>query len=106
VPLREFHSLTEKPGHLAIRGGPYNISVEHCPSVLLQKQTRFDLDWSTEICFEPTRAGEEAGTVVWLNSVAFAAIGVRGDGEGGLRIAFRRPDESNVIQVSDPMSST
>lgn len=104
MPLRDFYSLTEKPGHLAIRGGPHDISVEHCPSVLLQKQTRFDLKWSTEISFEPTRAGEEAGTVVWLNSVTFAAIGVRGDGDGGLRIAFRRPDDSNIIQASAAMS--
>jgi hypothetical protein len=67
--------------------------------VLLQKQTRFDLEWSTEVSFDPARADEEAGTVVWLTTTAFAAIGVRGDGKGGLRIAFRRPDEQYAMQV-------
>ena len=68
--------------------------------MLLQKQTRFDMEWSTEVSFEPSRADEEAGTVVWLTTMTYAAVGVRGDGEGGLRIVFRRPDESYIIQVS------
>jgi hypothetical protein len=67
---------------------------------LLQKQTRFDLEWSTEVSFDPSRAGEEAGTVVWLTTTTYAAIGVRGDGDGRLHIVFRRPDESYVMQVS------
>ena len=100
MPLRDFHSLTERPGYLALRGGPYSINVEHSPSVLLQKQTRFDMEWSTEISFDPLRAGEEAGTVVWLTAATYAAIGVRGDGKGGLQIVFRRPDESYTIRVS------
>ena len=58
------------------------------------------MEWSTEVSFDPSRAGEEAGTVVWLTTMTYAAIGVRGDGKGGLRIVFRRPDESYTIQVS------
>jgi hypothetical protein len=57
------------------------------------------MEWSAEVSFDPSRAGEEAGTVVWLTTTTYAAIGVRGDGEGGLRIVFRRPDESYTIQV-------
>jgi len=56
--------------------------------------------WSTEVSFDPLRSGEEAGTVVWLSTSIYAAIGVRGDGKGGLCIVFRRPDESLTIQVS------
>jgi hypothetical protein len=58
------------------------------------------MEWSTEVSFDPSRAGEEAGTVVWLKTTTYAAIGVRGEGEGVLRIVFRRPDESYTIQVS------
>lgn len=100
MPLRDFHSLTEKPGYLAIRGGPHKIDVEHSPSILLKKQTRFDLEWSTEVSFDPSRTGEEAGTVLWLNSTAYAAIGVRKNEDGKLRIAYRRPEDKDAIQVS------
>ena len=57
------------------------------------------MQWSTEVTFDPLRAGEEAGTVVWLTTTTYAAIGVRGDGKGGVRIVFRRPDDSGILQV-------
>lgn len=99
VPLRDFFSLHDRPGHLAIRGGPDDIAVEHSPSLLLQKQPGFNLDWSTSLSFDPARQYEEAGTVLWLNSTAYAALGVRGTGNGKLQVVLRRPTDGGKITV-------
>lgn len=58
------------------------------------------MEWSTEVSFDPSRVGEEAGTVVWLTTATYAAIGIRSSGEEGLHIVFRRPNESHVVEVS------
>lgn len=58
------------------------------------------MEWSTEVSFDPSRVGEEAGTVVWLTTATHAAIGIRSSGEEGLHIVFRRPNESHVVEVS------
>ena len=70
----------------------------HCPSVLLQKQTQIDCDWSTEVEFAPSREGEEAGTVVWLHEETFAALGLRKRGDA-LDVVLRWPDAEGTLQV-------
>ncbi|BEI98971.1 hypothetical protein CcaverHIS631_0400140 [Cutaneotrichosporon cavernicola] len=97
VPLRQFYSLTERPGYLALRGGPTSLNIEHCPSVLLQKQPGFNLDWSTQLEFAPTQKGQEAGTVVWMNKSEHAALGLRGKGDGNVEVVFRRPDNGQIV---------
>ena len=99
VPLHQCYSLSERPGCLALRGGAHDISVEHAPSILLRKQPLFDLDWSTEVSFDPTREGEEAGTLVWLTGTMYAALGIRRNAQGGLELVWRRPAELNKIEV-------
>lgn len=100
TPLYPCHSLTERPGTLALRGGPHDIAVEHSPSILLRKQVAFDLDWSTEMSFDPARSGEEAGTLVWLTATMYASLGVARSESGQLQLVFRRPGELSKITVS------
>lgn len=88
VPLRQTYSLTEKPGHLALRGSPRRIDVEHSPTMFLRKQTSFDLDWLTILEFSPRVPGEEAGTVVWVSQHAYASLGIGRDEGGNMEIVF------------------
>lgn len=87
VPLRTTYAVS--PRGLALRGGPDTLDVDHCPSLLLRKQTAFNLDWSTEVDFSP-KFGEEAGTVAWIARGAYASLGVRGT-EHGREVVFKRP---------------
>jgi hypothetical protein len=59
--------------------------------MLLRKQTAFAGVWNTELEFEPSRQGEEAGTIVWRNEYAFGAVSIRGvaaNKDGGLAKAI------------------
>jgi hypothetical protein len=67
---------------------------------LLRKQVSWDLDWSTEMTFDPARTGEEAGTLVWLTATMYAALGVTRSESGELQVVFRRPGELEKIVVS------
>lgn len=108
VPLRQYYSLTERPGYLALRGGPITLDTEHSPSALLQKQPGFNLDWSTEVEFTPTLPGQEAGTVVWMSKGEHASLGLRGiDTEGNVEVAFKRPSADGKFDISTfPLPST
>lgn len=100
VPLRDWHNLGERPGHLALYGSPIDINVAHSPSLLLQKQVRHDLHWSIEIECAPAK-DEEAGTVVWLHEASYAALGLRGRADGNLDVVLRAPDSpGGMVGVS------
>jgi hypothetical protein len=73
--------LTEKPSTLTIHGSPYYITDDESPSMLLRRQDAFEGVWHTQLDFEPSIAGEEAGTTVWWSKWAFASVGLRGKGQ-------------------------
>jgi beta-xylosidase len=104
VPLRRTYSLTERPGYLALRGSPVRIDVEHSPSILLQKQPGFNLDWETQVEFTPSKPGQEAGTVVWMSKGAHAALGLRGIEGGKTEVVFRKPSADDKFEVSSAVS--
>jgi len=100
TPLRQFHSLTERPGHLAIRGSAYAIDYQESPSALLRKQPDFDGEWSTEMEFEPSEKGQAAGLVVWLDKDAHITLSVRGtDSNGGKELIFKSPTSGRTFEV-------
>jgi beta-xylosidase len=99
VPLHSFcYSTTERPGYLAIRGSPVTIVEEHSPSMLLQKQTSFNVDWETQVEFAPTKPGQEAGTAVWISKSAHASVGVRGVTGGKVEMVFRTPNPEGKLE--------
>ncbi|KAF3925888.1 Beta-xylosidase [Dactylellina cionopaga] len=77
TPLKKEYSLDARSGYLRLHGGPYNLTVPECPTMLLQRQTRANIVWTTELEFYPDRKTYEAGAVVWWNSYTFASIGIR-----------------------------
>lgn len=91
------YSLAERPNHLRLYGGPYNLSLPACPTLFLRKQTHNSCTWETKLSFHPTSQHTEAGTVVWWNYFTYSSLGIRkGDGPGR-RIRFR-PSEGDVIE--------
>lgn len=76
TPLKAFHSLTERPGYLRIRGGCYDLCSPEAPSLLLRKQESFHDRFSATLEFTPSRKGYEAGISVWWSMYSFASIGV------------------------------
>ena len=99
TPLRPFHSLTARAGHLGLRGGAHKLTTEHVSSMLLRKQTSFECDWSTRMRFEPSSEGEEAGAIVYLSAASHAIVAVRGL-KDGLQVVFRCPDGNGDWKVS------
>lgn len=99
VPLRDCHSLSERAGYLALRGSPHKLQVEHSPSILLRKQAGFDLDWSTQVEFTPSRPGQEAGAVLWLTGKLHVVVGVRGIEGGKTEIVYRAPGPDSKLAV-------
>lgn len=76
TPLKAFHSFTERPGYLRLRGGCYGLSSPEAPSILLRKQESFHDLFSTTLEFNPSRKGYEAGITVWWSMYSYASIGV------------------------------
>lgn len=88
TPVKPFHHIVPGEG-LSIYGNAYRLLDNEAAAMLLQKQTVFNLDWSTELTFEPTLEDQEAGTTVWVNRNSFASIGIR-QGPDGQRQAIVR----------------
>ncbi|KAE8394498.1 glycosyl hydrolase [Aspergillus alliaceus] len=98
TPVRTDYSLTERPNHLRLHGGPYNLSVPTCPTLLLRKQTHRYCTWETRLSFLPNSAHTEAGTVVWWNYFTYSSLGIRlSPTKEGARVVRFRPAEGKVI---------
>ncbi|KAK6521868.1 hypothetical protein TWF506_002071 [Arthrobotrys conoides] len=93
TPLKQEYSLTARQGFLRLYGGPYNLTVPECPTMLLQRQTRASIIWTTELEFYPDRKTYEAGTVVWWNSYTFSSIGIRVTESGQRYIAVKQASD-------------
>jgi beta-xylosidase len=107
TPLRPFHSLTDRPGYLSIRGSAYPIDYQESPSALLRKQPDFEGEWSTGMDFQPNVEGTAAGLVVWLDKDAHITLSVRGTckasggkGGSGRELVFKAPCADRSFQVS------
>lgn len=90
TPLKKEYDLEERPGYLALRGGPYEIQVDECIAALFQKQTAFQGEWRVSIDYPEVEAGHEAGVTIWWSKRAFASLGTRGTKGGeGRELVFR-----------------
>lgn len=96
TPFVKDYSLTERPNHLRLHGGPYNLSVPASPTMFLRKQTHQLCRWETKLSFQPMIDETEAGTVVWLNYFTYSSIGIRKDSKG--RFIRFRPSEGDVVE--------
>lgn len=81
--------------------------------MLVRKQTHFSMDFTTEMSFEPSARGQEAGVVVWLSHTVYASLGVRASrkGEkGSLELVYRevsQPEERyGYKRVKDDLPRT
>ncbi|KAJ5927849.1 hypothetical protein N7466_006805 [Penicillium verhagenii] len=77
TPLTTDYSLTERPNHLRLHGGPYNLSVPACPTLFLRKQIHRFCTWETKLSFQPDSEHIEAGTVLWWNYFTYTSLGIR-----------------------------
>lgn len=96
TPLKTDFSLTERPNHLRLYGGPYHLSVPACPTLFLRKQTHQFCTWETRLSFLPLSEHTEAGTVVWWNYFTFSSLGIRA--QSGRRIIRFQPSEGNSVE--------
>lgn len=103
TPFTVDYSLTERPNTLRLYGGPYNLSIPACPTLLLRKQAHRFCTWETELTFEPTSEYTEAGTVCWWNYFTYSSIGIRKRGNG--QVLRFQPSEGNIVE-RDLISST
>ncbi|KAJ5466640.1 hypothetical protein N7539_009369 [Penicillium diatomitis] len=97
TPLSIDYSLTERPNHLRLYGGPYTLSVPACPTMLLRKQTHRLCTWKTKLTFHPASEHTEAGTVLWWNYFTHSTLGIRRQAEH--RILRFTPSEGKSIEV-------
>lgn len=100
TPVKQDWSVDKRPGSLALHGGPFAFKDDECLAMLLRKQDAIRGVWQTTVDFEPTMAGEEAGTTLWWSKYAYGSLGIRGVGElgrsaKGKELVFRasNPDE-------------
>ncbi|KAJ5577461.1 Concanavalin A-like lectin/glucanase subgroup [Penicillium hispanicum] len=96
TPSTMDYTLTERPSHLRLYGGPYNLSVPACPTLFLRKQTHRYCRWETKLSFHPTSEHTEAGTVLWWNYFTHSSIGIRK--KGGHRVIHFQPSEGDTSQ--------
>ncbi|KAL5363734.1 glycosyl hydrolase [Aspergillus floccosus] len=106
TPVKTDYSLTERPGYLRLHGGPYNLSVPTCPTLLLRKQTHRVCTWETRLSFCPSSPHTEAGTVVWWNYFTYSSIGISLSARGGPRVVRWRSVDGHYtdLHFSSPTS--
>ncbi|KAJ5080874.1 CAZyme family GH43 [Penicillium angulare] len=98
TPMTTDFTLTERPGHLRLHGGPYNLSVPSSPTMFLRKQSHRFCTWETKMSFVPTSEHTEAGTVLWWNHFTYSSLGLRKNGENRI-IRFRSSEDTVVEHV-------
>lgn len=98
TPFSVDYSLTERPNHLRLYGGPYTLSVPASPTMFLRKQTHRFCTWETKLSFQPTSEHAEAGTVVWWNYFTHSSLGIRKRGDQ--RIIRFQPSEGDAIEAT------
>jgi hypothetical protein len=97
--LKKDYSLTARPGHLRLYGSCYALSSAEAPTLFLRKQTAFQQRFNAVLDFMPTRAGYEAGIVLWYSLFSYASIGVTVAVDGpnkGKRVLIVRVPEKEV----------
>lgn len=88
-------SLTERPGHLRLRGSPVTLDDEDSPAFVGRRQQHFDCAVRTRLEFAPARATDEAGLTVYMNPRHHYEVAVR-----GMQIIVRRRIGSLVADVA------
>ncbi|OBT56544.1 hypothetical protein VE04_03239 [Pseudogymnoascus sp. 24MN13] len=99
TPLKQEWSLSERPGHLRLYGSCYPLSSAEAPTLLLRKQTTFQQRFQAVLNFQPSKAGYEAGIVVWYSLFSYASIGVTIASEGpdaGKRVLLLRSPTDKI----------
>src|SRR5215813_463153 len=75
-------SLTERPGWLRLKGSGATLEDTEAPPVFIgQRQRYFESEITTQIDFQPTRAGEEAGLALRMNNRHHYEFGIAREGE-------------------------
>lgn len=105
TPLKQSYSLEERPGCLRLYGNCYDLSSPESPTMLLRKQTAYAQSFEATMAFEPSKAGYEAGIVLWWNQFSYATIGVAlvklADGEEVQTVVRRSPTgQAGIMNVS------
>jgi hypothetical protein len=92
TPLKPEYSLRQRLNHLRLFGGCYPLSSPEAPTMLLRKQTALSQYFGTKLDFQPSRAGYEAGVVVWWSMYSYASAGItRSPVNDFLYAVFRSP---------------
>jgi beta-xylosidase len=101
TPLKLSYSLRENPGWLRLYGNCYTLSSPEGPTMLLRKQTALSQCFIAKMIFNPSKAGYEAGIVVWWNMYSYASAGLtRSAVDGELYTVFRSPShEKHALLV-------
>ncbi|MGZ8842667.1 MAG: glycoside hydrolase family 43 protein [Pyrinomonadaceae bacterium] len=82
-------SLTEKPGWLRLKGSPATFEDTEAPPVFVaRRQQHFESEIATQLAFQPTRSGEEAGLALRMNNRHHYEFGVTQ--ANGQRVVYLR----------------
>lgn len=66
-PAPDSWSLTEHPGHLALRGTPVSLNDGGSPAFVGRRLSHFLCRMAAKLNFDPTYDGDEAGLTVYMN---------------------------------------
>ena len=99
-------SLTEKPGHLTLRGSAVTLDDVGSPAFVGRRQQHFDCDVSTLLSFKPARDGEEAGLTVFMSERFHYEMALTCR-EGRRSVIFRRRIGSLwKVELEEPYEGT
>lgn len=82
-------SLNEKPGWLRLKGSPATLEdTEASPVFVARRQQHFESEITTQLDFQPTRSGEQAGLALRMNDRHHYEVGIR-RGSAGREVYLR-----------------
>jgi xylan 1,4-beta-xylosidase len=99
-PRAESFSLTERRGHLRLKGSQLGLDAVGAPAFVGRRQQHYRVAVESRMTFEPTLSAEEAGLCVRMNEDNHFALAIRGSRDGR-RVQVRTRIQGHVELVAD-----
>ncbi len=98
----EFMSLTERPGHLRLRGMESPGS-QFRQALVARRQVNFAFEFETEVDFEPESFQQLAGLIVYYNARKFHYLYVSTDSSRGKHLGIMSAEADPSLAVTYPL---
>jgi xylan 1,4-beta-xylosidase len=98
-------SLTERPGYFRIWTGDGDLNERRAKNTLVRRETEHQYIAITQLEFNPTRPGEQAGLTCYYSTDSYIKFCLIQDNGRKIQVEERRRNQSKVVAQTDALES-